>query len=203
VSGLACSPTSGKTRTAWRALSTRTLGTVVCAWVLGLSAIPVLAADAGTALERTVKAAYLYKCLSYVDWPSGTLPPGAPLVIGIAGADAILTEMHKIVPERTVAERPLEVRPIRDGDSLAGVHALFVGRAEAARLPEYARAARQHSILLLSEVEDGLRLGSIINLIIVDGRVRFEVALDAAERSGLKLSSRLLALAQTVRPAVR
>ena len=42
-----------------------------------------------------------------------------------------------------------------------------------------------------------------INLILVDGRVRFEVALDAAERSGLRLSSRLLALAHTVRPVVR
>ena len=44
-----------------------------------------------------------------------------------------------------------------------------------------------------------LNQGSMINFVIVDRRVRFEVALDSVERSGLKLSSRLLAVAQQVR----
>jgi hypothetical protein len=40
----------------------------------------------------------------------------------------------------------------------------------------------------------------MVNLVVAsDGRVRFEIALDAADRSGLRLSSRLLALAQSVR----
>jgi hypothetical protein len=54
---------------------------------------------------------------------------------------------------------------------------------------------------VVSESPGALNAGSAINLVVAsDGRVRFEIALDAADRSGLRLSSRLLALAQTVRP---
>jgi hypothetical protein len=169
--------------------------------VAALSALPAFAAEAQTALERTVKAAYLYKFLSYVEWPPPVLPaPGAPLVIGVMGSEEIFGELQKVALERTVAERPLEVRRIREPSEVAGVQMVFVGRSVSTRLPELARAAQQQSVLLVSEVDGGLRMGSVINLVIVDGRVRFEVALDAAERSGLRLSSRLLALAQTVRP---
>jgi len=38
----------------------------------------------------------------------------------------------------------------------------------------------------------------MVNFVMVEGRVRFEVALDAVQRSGLKMSSRLLAVAQQV-----
>jgi hypothetical protein len=182
-----------------RLLRARVVGAAMCACVLGLGAFPALAADAATALERSVKAAYLYKFLSYVEWPAPAAPaPNTPFVIGVCGAEEILAELQKIAPERTVADRPLEVRRIKEGDPLSGLHVLFVGRSESAHLADMARTARQNSILTVSEIEGALRLGSVINLIIVDGHVRFEIALDAAEKSGLKLSSRLLALAPTV-----
>jgi hypothetical protein len=56
-------------------------------------------------------------------------------------------------------------------------------------------------VLLVSDVDGGLEEGSVINLVVVDNRVRFEVSLEAAERSQLKLSSRMLAVAMWVRPA--
>jgi hypothetical protein len=187
-----------------RSSRARFLGAAVWTCVLGLAGLPALAAESATALERSVKAAYLYKFLSYVDWPASMVPPpGAAFAIGVAGADEVLAELQNIAPDRTVADRALEVRRVRDADSLAGLHVLFVGRAEGSRLAELVRAAQQRSILVVSEIDGGLRLGSVINLILVDGRVRFEVALDAAEKSGLKLSSRLLALAQSVRPGSR
>jgi hypothetical protein len=50
----------------------------------------------------------------------------------------------------------------------------------------------------VTESADGLRNGSVINFIIVDGQVRFEVSLEAAQRRNLRLSSRLLSVAHTV-----
>jgi hypothetical protein len=198
------SPPVAAARRACRSLRARIVRAAICACAAGLAALPALAAETGTALERSVKAAYLYKFLGYVDWPATALPPpGAPLVIGVSGADDILAELQKITPDRTIADRPLEARRVKDADTLPGIHVLFVGRGDTPRLPELVRLAQQHSILVVSEVEGGLRSGSVINLVISEGRVRFEVSLDAAEKSGLKLSSRLLALAQTVRPGAR
>jgi hypothetical protein len=53
-------------------------------------------------------------------------------------------------------------------------------------------------MLVVTECENGLQIGSVINFRIVDERVRFDVALDAAERNGIKLSSRLLTVANRV-----
>jgi hypothetical protein len=53
-------------------------------------------------------------------------------------------------------------------------------------------------VLIVSESPGALRQGSIVNFVVVDGRVRFDVSLEAAERRGLRLSSRLLAVAKSV-----
>jgi hypothetical protein len=41
-------------------------------------------------------------------------------------------------------------------------------------------------------------MGSVLNFVIVDKRVRFEISLTAAERAGLKISSELLSVAVRV-----
>ena len=50
----------------------------------------------------------------------------------------------------------------------------------------------------MSEAENGLQMGSVINFKVVDERVRFDVSLEAAERNSVKLSSRLLTVANQV-----
>lgn len=171
-----------------------------CACLLALGPGGASAADAVPDLERAVKAAFVFRFLSYVEWPPPAFASAdTPIVIGVHGAPDIATELGRIVSARTVAQRPVVVRPIGERDSLAGLHVLFVGRAQSSRLPAIGRLAQQHSILVVSESEDGLPLGSMINLVVNEGRVKFEVYLDSAERSGLRISSRLLAVAQSVR----
>ncbi|HEY8243393.1 MAG TPA: YfiR family protein [Casimicrobiaceae bacterium] len=153
-------------------------------------------------LERAVKAAYVYKFLAYVDWPAAAFDaPDAPFVIGVLGSDVIADEIRQIVAGRSVGERAVQVKRLREGESAAGLHVVFVGRAESARLHALARSVQGQPTLVVTESPGALNAGSAINLVVAsDGRVRFEIALDAADRSGLRLSSRLLALAQTVRP---
>ncbi|RZA15560.1 MAG: YfiR family protein, partial [Proteobacteria bacterium] len=56
-------------------------------------------------------------------------------------------------------------------------------------------------LLIVTEAEGALDQGSMINFRVVDGRVRFEVALDTLEEAGLKVSSRMLGVALHVRTA--
>jgi hypothetical protein len=151
--------------------------------------------------ESTVKAAFLYKFAGYIDWPDAALEPaGGAFVIGVMGNDEVYVELERIQPGRNVAGRALAVRKVRDPDSLKGVQLLFVGRPESARLPALVRAAQQQGILVVSETERGLEAGSVINFVVSDNRVGFEVSLDAAERSGHRVSSRMLAVARRVVP---
>ena len=182
---------------AWRALL------VLLPLLVAVSVVDLRAQEARpevVATERGVKAAFLYKFVAYVDWPATAFSQAdAPIVIGVMGADDIATELQQITASRTVNNRPIVVRRMHDGDSMAGLHMLFVGRSEAARLPALARAAQQRSVLTVTDSPGALDQGAVINFVMADGRVRFAISVEAADRSGLRLSSRLLAVAQSVR----
>jgi len=75
---------------------------------------------------------------------------------------------------------------------------LFIGQAEGARLGEILAIAKGQSVLTVTESEDALAHGSMINFVFVDDKVRFDVALPQAERGLLKISARLLAVARRV-----
>nr|WP_314628465.1 YfiR family protein [uncultured Noviherbaspirillum sp.] len=148
-------------------------------------------------LQNQVMAASLFRFLPYVEWPAAVLPPGAPYVIAVIGADAIADELATVVASRTVNGRTVSVRRMKAGESMEGMHAVFVG-AGARRLPP---RGRHVPVLVVTEAEGALDQGSMINFRVVDGRVRFEVALDTLEEAGLKVSSRMLGVALHVRTA--
>jgi hypothetical protein len=172
---------------------------VALSWIAAWTPWSAWAADDSEALELRVKAAFLYKFAGYVEWPPKSFArPEMPVTIGVIGAESLAAELTQAVTGRTVNDRAVAVKRLKAGESLAGVHVLFVGRSENARLDQLAQSAQPRSILTVSESDGALARGSVINFVLTEGRVRFEIALDSAEKSGLKLSSRLLAVAQQV-----
>lgn len=161
-----------------------------------------LRADEGAErLEYRVKAAFLYKFAGYVEWPPSVFPrPETPITIGVAGAEAIAEEAAQLVAGRTVNNRAIVVRRVKPGESLSGVSILFVGKGEGPRLNQLLLLAQPLGILSVTESDGALGHGSVINFTVAERRVRFEISLESAEKSGLKLSSRLLAVAQQVYP---
>lgn len=151
--------------------------------------------------EQEVKAAFLFKFLSFVEWPREALPANAPIVIGVVGADDVAAELQQIAPGRSVEGRPVVVRRVREGEPYTGAHLIFFGRGEAPRLRELQRLAPSQPLLIVGDWDGALEGGAVVNFLRGDGRVRFEVALDAAERRSLRISPRMLAVAQSVRPA--
>jgi hypothetical protein len=159
-----------------------------------------LHAQAQQAAEPTVKAAFLYKFAGYVEWPDGAFPsPDSPFVIGVMGADDVASELEKIVPGRNVNNHGVTVRRVGDGEPLKGIHLLFIGR-RAPNQRAILRVAQQQGVLAVTESERGLETGSAINFVMSGDRIGFEVSLDSAERSGLRISSRMLAVARRVLP---
>lgn len=149
--------------------------------------------------EYRVKAAFLYKFGSYIEWPGSSFARAdSPLTIGVMGADTLADELARIVSGRSVNGRPVQVRKLRPGNSIAGLHVLFIGGADSGRLADVLAAAKGRALLTVTESDDGLQLGSTINFVLVDDKVRFDVAPPPAESGGLKISARLLAVARKV-----
>ncbi len=151
------------------------------------------------ATEAGVKAAYLYKFATYVEWPLSTFArPDAPFTIGIVGADDIAAELGKIRAAGSGSGRAMEVKVLRPGDPATGVHILFFGQHEAARLGRLLGLVSGLPLLMVTENSGGLDSGSTIDFVMVDDRIRFEVSLSHAERSNIKISVRLLNVALRV-----
>lgn len=151
------------------------------------------------ASESRVKAAFVYKFGDYIEWPPEAFEaPDSPLVIGVVGADALAEELARVAAGRPLGGRRVAVKKLSYGDSLSGLHIVFIGRSDSRRLTEALEASKGRPALTITESADGLRLGSMINFVVVANKVRFDVALPSAEASRLKISSRLLAVARTV-----
>jgi len=178
----------------------RALAALLAAFVL-LANPPDCAAQSDRAAEHQVKAAFLYKFASYVEWPESAFArPDTPITIAVLGEEPLAVELEQAAAGRTVNDRRIAVRRVKAGESLAGIHILFVGKPESGRLGQIVQSALAQSILTVTESDGALAQGSVINFLVADRRVRFEISLQSAERSKLRLSSRLLAVAAQVRP---
>lgn len=164
--------------------------------MLGWSLVYCSAAAQTPPTESAVKAAYLFRFLAYVEWPTTALPPaGEPIVIGVLGAEAVAAALPSIVAGRQLNDRPVVVRSLASpAEPLDALHVLFIGRSmPAARV--IARLGHRPVLVVTDGEADA---GGMLNFVVVDGRVRFEAAPAAAEQAGLKLGARLLAVAERV-----
>jgi hypothetical protein len=157
------------------------------------------AQTAGTYDEARVKAVYLVKFAEYVDWPSSAFATaGSPIVIGVAGDDAVASHLEDIVIGRRLRGHPFSVRRLDAPGAVGAMQMLYVGGEDSARVTRYVRAVRRRPVLTVAGVDDGLDAGVVINFVLKEDRVRFEISTEAAEKNGLALSSRLLAVALRV-----
>jgi hypothetical protein len=75
---------------------------------------------------------------------------------------------------------------------------LFIGAADQKRIRAWLEALKGADILTVGETEDFTAAGGIIGFRLEGTRVRMQVALETAEHTRLRISSRLLGLAEIV-----
>jgi hypothetical protein len=155
------------------------------------------APEANTA-ESRIKAAFICKFGNYVEWPRGGVRRQGPFVIGVVASDQVVSELVLAAAGHTVNERPIAVRKWVRGAPVDGLDVIFVGRSGSALLAETLAATRGQPILTITEAGDAEAAGGIVNFVVVDDKVRFDIALEPAEHSNLKISGRLLAVARKV-----
>jgi TonB family protein len=152
-----------------------------------------------TASEYQVKAAYLYNFAKSAEWPERGLAAAAPLVIGvIGGEDDFVDVLKKTVAGRSIGSHPVVISRVSSDEEAKTCHVLFfrspVGRK---RTQSMAASLLGAGVLLVGEDSEFLQQGGMINLVPVNGRIRFEVDAVALDGASIHLSSELLALANT------
>jgi len=168
--------------------------------LLGAMLFAACLAQADTeALEYRVKAAFVCKFAGYVEWPAQLFAaPDSPLVIGVIASAPVADELVRTAAGLSADGRALTVRKLRRGEPLGGVHLVYVARSEEARLADTLAAAKGQPVLVVTESNQATALGSMINFVVVNDKVRFDIAPHAAEQSGLRISARLLGVARAL-----
>lgn len=175
------------------------LGALLGWLVLCGLAMPLHADGDPVANEYALKAAFLHKFTGFIDWPPAAFPsPAAPFVIAIVGDDPFGPAIDSVLAGQRVGGRPVLVRRETDGAVPPECHLVFVGERDAARREALLEKLAERPVLTIGEAEGFLEAGGTIRLVLAGGRVRFEVNHRVAEKSGLKISSKLLALALRV-----
>ncbi len=145
---------------------------------------------------EAVKAAYLFRFAQYVEWPSQAAE--LPFVIAVSGADDVAAHLERLLPGMTVNGHRAVVRRVTRPQELDGVHILYIGANAFSRTRTLRERAIERPILVVTDNERGLDGGGVINFIELNRNLRFEISLNAADRSGLKINSALLSVAARV-----
>jgi hypothetical protein len=151
-----------------------------------------------TANTDDVKAAFLFNFAKFVEWPSDATSGTTTLSLGVVGNDAISDALRTMTRDKIVGGKGVSVRRAAPGEDLASFNLLFIGQSEKARLGDVLKRLEGTAVLTVSDADRFCEQGGVIALVIVDNHVRFDVSLEAAERSRLRVSSKLLNLARRV-----
>jgi hypothetical protein len=168
-----------------------------CLLVLMLTA-DVTRADESPSLEYQVKAAFLIKFGSFVEWPTDRPASREPFVIGILGKDPFGKAFDEAVKQERINGRPISVRRSDAAKDLLGCQIIFIHTDESARVGPEMQSLSASGILTIGESPDFARHLGVVGFIKENGKVRFEINAALAERSGLKISSKLLQVGKIV-----
>ena len=157
------------------------------------------AQDSSVSSEYLIKAGFIYNFANLVQWPATAFAqPDSPIVIGILGEDPFGTVLDRVLAGKRVNGRVFLVKRLKSVADLKECHILFVSSSEIAHLAEAIHSVKGMPILTIGEIAGFAKRGGIINLVLEDNKVHFEVNVEAAKEADLIISSRLLALARIV-----
>ena len=164
------------------------------------------AQDASSASEYLIKAGFIYNFANLVQWPAASFPqPDSAIVIAIVGEDHFGTTINHVLDGKKVDGRPFTIRRFRSvsellksRSDLKDCQILYISSSEMRHASEAIQGLKGMPILTIGEMPGFANGGGMINLVVEDNRVRFEVNVQAAKEADLNISSRLLALARIV-----
>jgi hypothetical protein len=192
------------------ALGGRSEGSLSTSWALRWVALPaaffLLVAGAGKQIgaqtadeEYRVKAAFIFHFAQLVDWPeekaTGT---DNSLVLCTLGEDPFQGVLEGTVAGKAIGNRTLRVRHLGESQEMQACQIVFLGRAQSKHIPMLVSSLHNAPVLTVGETAGFLEAGGMIDFLLENKKLRFEVNLAAAESADLKIGSRLLVLAQRV-----
>jgi len=148
--------------------------------------------------EYQVKAVFLFNFAQFVSWPSSQ-PADSPFVIGVVGDDPFGSYLDETVRGEKVENRSLTTQRFRRGRDPRNCDILFISQSEHARAAQIVSNLKGRSVLTVSDIDGFADLGGMIELSTENNKIHMRINLDAVKAANLKVSSKLLRVAEVKR----
>lgn len=149
--------------------------------------------------EYQIKAKYLYNFTRYVNWPKEAFTDSvSPFIIGIIGQDPFGVNLEKTVEGKKINSRTFLIKRFQSAKNLEYCHILFIGISDREHHHQILDTIQGLSILTVGSRVKFAQDGGIINFIKKKKRIRFEINTKMARESGLRISTKLLKMADIV-----
>lgn len=146
--------------------------------------------------EYQIKAAFLYNFAKFVQWPPQAFAsPTSPIVIGVLGKNNFGDVLEKTIRGKVINDRPLQFKQFHSVKEATNCQILFISTSEKNSLPKILDDLQGASVLTVSETDHFTEAGGMINFIIEDNKIHFQINNEAAKKARLTISSKLLSLA--------
>ena len=164
--------------------------------VISVSWTPV---RAQVATAPTLKAAFVYNFVKFTEWPTGALGRGERLSLCVLGDGPVADALQQTIEVGGVDGHPLTVEVLTPGSPTRSCHLLYVSGLDEKRLGQLLVGYKNSSAFTVGDADHFAEMGGVAQLIQEKNRLRFAINVEAAQRAYLKISSRLLTLAQIVK----
>ncbi|MDP6977053.1 MAG: YfiR family protein [Myxococcota bacterium] len=184
----------------WRRAAVAALAVFVAGSLVGVGASSTGVAFADSLNADQLKAAYLFNFARYVEWPGDAhVSKTSALRIGVVGSEAVSDLLRKTVKGKSVGSRRLEVMDFEAASEGRETHILFVaGDLSSGDIDATLQELGGTSTFVVADDESFAKKGGTANFFMADQRVRFAINKAAVKQAGLKVSSKLLRLAELV-----
>ena len=144
--------------------------------------------------EYQAKAGFLLNIAQFVNWPSQS--SDAPFVIGILGDDPFGSYLDETVRGQKVNNRSLSVQRFRRRVDSRPCTILFISQSERDRVGQILSNLKGRAVLTVSDIDGFTDLGGMIQLFTENNSIRMRINLGAVKASDLRVSSKLLRVAE-------
>jgi hypothetical protein len=146
-----------------------------------------------------LRAAFMYNFAKFTEWPAKVIPRDQPMVFCVTDDAPMAEALEQIVKGRAVGGHALAVRRVALDSGVRACHLLYASGLDAKRTNELLGAVDHLPVLTVGDFERFAQMGGVANFFVEDGKMRFAINIDSAQRAGLRVSSKLLMLARIVR----
>ena len=143
-----------------------------------------------------VKAAYIYNFAKLIDWPSANKKGN--FIIGVYGKTNVYQELIKKYSSKRIGTQDIEIKKLSESPKVGSVHVLFVAQSNIKDLKTILSNLEFEPVLVITESDGAINMGSIINFLVIDSNLKFELNVSEAKNRQLIVGSRLKDLAYKI-----